>query len=267
MKNINTITFDSIENIRDLGGYKTQNGKTIKYKKLIRSASLHTLSDKEQYILATYGIKNVIDFRDTKERLNEPDKIISNINYLFFPVFNNTRIPVVNKAFIQKMLSQQKLFSEFLSQEPQRMLEVYESLVFEESSTNAYREFFRTLLEVGKTDGAILFHCTAGKDRTGFASALILKCLGVDWDDIMADYLATNKYLQKRIEQTVSSFQLLNIDKQIIERASNCFLAQKEYLTTAFQTIDYKYGSFDNYLKEMNITDKAIERLLELYTE
>ena len=92
---------------------------------------------------------------------------------------------------------------ELLFRQKEQMQEVYRDFVLEESARKAYHDFFQILLESDTPKDTILFHCTAGKDRTGFAAALFLRGMGVDMDCIINDYLLTNEYLKKRIEEKI----------------------------------------------------------------
>ena len=112
----------------------------------------------------------------------------------------------------------------------------------------------------------VLFHCTAGKDRTGFATALFLRCMGVDMDYIINDYLLTNEYLKKRIEETIVKFQSLHIGEAIIQETKKYFLAQENHLKLSFQTISDYYGDFQTYLKKIGIDENAITKLFDIYT-
>lgn len=219
INNIHILELQSVGNIRDLGGFQAGNGKQLKYGKIFRSAHLHHLSATDQMALQALGVNKVIDFRGVEEQENEPDKPMPGTQYFLFPVFSSTSIPVINEAFMKDMLHNKDLLIDLLFRQKEQMQEVYRDFVLEESALKAYRDFFQTLLESGKPNDTVLFHCTAGKDRTGFAAALFLRCMGVARNSIINDYLITNKYLKKRIDETIVKFQSLHMDETIIQEA------------------------------------------------
>lgn len=267
INNIHVLELQSIGNMRDLGGFQTGNGKQIKYGKIFRSAHLHHLSETDQLTLQALGVNKVIDFRGMEEQQNEPDKPMPDTEYFLFPVFLSTRISVINDKFIRNMLRNKDSLIDLLFKQKEQMQEVYRDFVLEESALKAYHDFFQILLRSDKPEDTVLFHCTAGKDRTGFAAALFLRCMGVDMDCIINDYLITNEYLKKRIEETIVKFQLLHIDEAIIQETKKYFLAQENHLNLSFQTISDNYGSFQMYLKQIGINEITQKKLFEIYTE
>lgn len=267
INNIHVLQLQNIGNIRDLGGFQAGNGKQIKYGKIFRSAHLHHLSETDQITLQTLGVNKVIDFRGVEEQENEPDKPMPDTEYFLFPVFSSTRIPVINEEFIKDMLHNKDSLIELLFRQKEQMQEVYRDFVLEESARRAYHDFFQILLKSNKPKDTVLFHCTAGKDRTGFAAALFLRCMGVDMDCIINDYLITNEYLKKRIEETIVKFQSLHIDEAIIQETKKYFLAQENHLKLSFQTISDNYGDFQTYLKKIGIDENATAKLFNIYTE
>ena len=112
-----------------------------------------------------------------------------------------------------------------------------------------------------------MFHSTAGKDSTGIAAALFLMGTGVDMDCITNDYLITNEYLKKRIEETIVKFQSLHIGEASIQETKKYFLAQENHLKLSFQTISDYYGDFQTYLKKIGIDENATAKLFDIYTE
>lgn len=266
INNIHVIELQSVGNMRDLGGFQAGNGKHIKYGKIIRSAHLHHLSETDQIALQALGVNKVIDFRGLEEQQNEPDKPMPDTEYFLFPVFSSTRIPVINEEFIKDMLHNKNSLIDLLFRQKEQMQEVYRDFVFEESALKACHDFFQILLESDKPKDTVLFHCTAGKDRTGFAAALFLRCMGVNMDCIINDYLITNGYLKKRIEETIVKFQSLHIDDTFIQETKKYFLAQEDYLKLSFQTISDNYRDFQIYLKMIGIDENAITKLFDIYT-
>lgn len=157
--------------MRDLGGIKTKDGREISYKKLIRSAAL---TDAEEEDLA--GISAVIDLRTPEEAREKPDKTYE-VPYLYQPVFEGL-VKGITKENRNRWVGAPD------------MDEIYARIV-----DHHYESFRTTLLTIMNHDystGAILWHCSEGKDRCGITTALVLEVLGVPRDQIMEDYLKTN---------------------------------------------------------------------------
>ena len=127
-------------NFRELGGYKTKTGEAIKYQKILRSSGLFRLSNEDLSFLSDYGVKNVVDFRSPEEKRGEPDKPIAGSENIFNPVFSVDE--TMNSGGSQDMI---EVLSEEGSGENQ-MLWVYQDIVTNPHSNQAYRNFFDTLL-------------------------------------------------------------------------------------------------------------------------
>ena len=115
---------------------------------------------------------------------------------------------------------------------------------------------------------AILWHCTAGKDRAGLATILVLECLGIPREDIINDYLLTNKYVQNDINKMVNSIKA-EYDFPIIEDVVKAlFGIKREYMEDVYATIEKEYGSVENFLdKKLGIDNKKIQIMREHYLE
>ena len=126
---------------------------------------------------------------------------------------------------------------------------------FVRHNTHRFSSLFGHLLE---SDDPLVFHCTAGKDRTGFAAALILRALGVPQDDVMRDYLLTNERLKPKSEWK-------GLDPEV---AVVLYRVQPEFLDAAFETVDQTYGGVEAYFREgLGLREAERARLRELYLE
>jgi len=253
------------DNFRDLGGNLTNNGVKVKNKKLIRASHLNKLTDQDITVLMEYGMGKIIDLRGLKEKNASPDKEIPLIENIHIAIFDDMRIPVLDNGFFKELFPKIKLLEEVLLQHRERMLQVYSNFVTDETSIKACKKIFQILLN-NEDNGAILFHCTAGKDRTGFVSALILATLGVQYDMIMKDYMLTNQYLSNKVEHTIKKLDAIGVNSKIIHKARGFFMAQEEYLDKSFCTITEKYGSLDIFLSDkLDLTVKERVKLNETY--
>jgi protein-tyrosine phosphatase len=127
-----------------------------------------------------------------------------------------------------------------------------------------YTPFFDKLLDVPSKQ-ALVFHCTAGKDRTGIAAALLLYALGVPYDTIVKDYEATNFYRKGENDKATAQIVKMHIDENV---AKSMMGARREYLDATFAAITKQYGSVDNYLKtQIGLDDQKIAVLKKKFLE
>lgn len=237
-------------NFRDLGGYKTKTGKHVKTNVIYRSAALNTLTEQDLAKLTSLHLKYDFDFRGPFEVKTAPDKIPSGTIRISLPAGSEN---IGDSNYMKNMGKYMKSDSFLIS--------FYTVLTpFKER----YTPLFDSLL-ANKSVSPILFHCTAGKDRTGIAAALILYALGVDEETIFNDYEATNYY--RRNENAKAIAQMTKYYGMDEKTASSMMGAKKEYIQSTFTTIKTEYGTIDNYLeKVMGLNDKKIKQLRSLYT-
>lgn len=263
------IDLPGIENARELGGYAV-GGKMIKKGVLLRTAGLGGASQETiDKLQKDFGVQTVIDFRMTGERYAGPDPEIPGARNIHLPVIETEDYPV--KA-------DQKMIDEYKSRDRMKLFEMayaagmlgpeqYIIFLLGERGRKAYREFFRILLENDPDTGAVLWHCTDGKDRTGCAAMLLLAALGADRETIIEDYMLTNEYKAAQIEavkQKTASYPmpqekldaLLFMSGAVVER----------YMTNAIDTLTEKYGSIEGYLREaLNVGAPEIKELRNKY--
>lgn len=248
-------------NFRDLGGYRTKAGQTVQDHRLLRSGRLNELSAADLQYLADYGLQTAVDFRSPQERADAPDRVPAAARDVFDPVFPTDETKVTADA-------EQERHTE-LAKDPlagfRSMVSTYADIVVQPSAKKAYRQFFDVLL-AADDDGATLFHCSAGKDRTGMGAVYLLTALGVDPITIRQDYLASNLYLVA---------EGLRMVDEVIEAGGSPALqasyrslggVANEYLDSALYTIDREYGNLPNYLKtELQLSDAQRRDLRALY--
>ena len=244
-------------NFRDLGGKIGYNGKKIKSKKLLRSGQLTNLSDAERSILLNeYNLKNIVDFRDNKEVTATPDDSIVDTEYFHIDIMEDTKVKAINMQNIKEHLCPVEM--------QQFMFDVYANIMTNETSHKGYHDFVQILLK--EQQGSTLFHCFAGKDRTGIGAAIVLNILGVSKEDIIEDYLQTN--LQRKAANKVIIDGLKQ--KGLSEEGQKALLialnVNEDYLKSAFEVAKKEYGSFDIYIKEaLGISTDEQEELRNIY--
>lgn len=269
MHKITKIQLEGVYNTRDLGGFKSLNEKKIRPHKLIRSGELYNLSDNDKKILLNeYELKTIIDFRTKTERTEKPDPILSGVNVVINPILEEKTLGITKENNSQtdsnSMLLEYIDKSDFNGEK--YMMNIYRSIICDEFSLKQYKKFFDILLNTN--DGSILWHCSAGKDRVGVGTALLLSALDVPKELIIEDYLMVNEFTKKQIDSLVNiiSSKVKNITD--IAHIQALFAVKENYINSVFDTIESNFGSMKNFLeKEMNLTPERLNTLKEMYLE
>lgn len=245
------VILNGASNFRDLGGYKTKSGKTVKWGKVYRSADISRLSEADLAVLHDRKITYDVDLRGHEEAQAAPDKLNPGIDYVLCPAGSDSINTKMAKLMMAPNVNGDSVMVNFYS------------------NTNyladRYTPFFNKLLSV-PDDQSLLFHCTAGKDRTGIAAALFLYSLGVPYKTIVNDYTATNYYRTAENDRSVKGMMgMMHINEGT---ARSMMMAKKEYLDATFAAINKKYGSVDNFLKnQLKLDDKQLAVLKNKYLE
>ena len=225
-------------NFRDIGGYTTTDGKQVKWGKIYRSADISKLTDADLKVIVDLNIKMVCDLRGEKESELAPDKIPANTKRILLSA-GSENVGGAN-SYMKYMRTPEQGDS---------MIRSFYTRT--DHLGKKYKPMFDELFNL-EPDQALLFHCTAGKDRTGVGAALILYSLGVEEASIYKDYEATNEFRKDLNEELIRSL----ISKGLSEPAARSMMAANpEYLKAAFDAIIKQYGSMDNFMeKEIGLT-------------
>lgn len=259
------IPLETLNNTRDLGGMPAAEGKRIAPNRLIRSGALFGASESDIRWLSDH-VGLVIDLRSDEELLEKPDPIIPGTGSVHLPVLRRLAAGVSRDEE-----SDRKAVS-ILETHPDDMrryiLESYRGFTGDDYSISRYRAFVEILLE--SEEKAVLWHCTGGKDRAGFGSVIIEALLGVSMEDIKADYLQTNEYLEPEMRQIVQAIARVkgSVSRELEQTLMYAFLAREEYLEASFREAEKRYGSFRSYLEEgLGISDRQTAKLRSRYLE
>ena len=258
------IGLTSVHNARQLGGYRIGN-KRVKADLLLRCARLSELSAEDSTLLADkYKVQRIYDFRGEKEILAAPDVIPGGASHralsLAFAKEESSSFDVKmgNERDIVKMLL---MYAEHPAVQ-NMCINMYDVILFEESSQEVYRQFFADLLALDPADGAVLWHCTQGKDRAGCASAMLLAALGADRDLIVADFTLSKHYYDPhtaQIETTTEAQQMA---------ISTLISANPAIFEATLDKVEARYGSLRGYLTEcIGVTPEMMETLRERFLE
>ena len=248
------LPMDGSHNTRELGGYKTTEGKSVKWGMLFRSDKLSDISETDQKYLQALGIEKIVDFRSEEEKTEDPDVIPAGISYVEMPI----SVDGAMRSKIEAVLKGEtdKEVESFLIDANREFVTNY---------TGVYENFLRGLID---EDAPTLFHCTAGKDRAGFAAAITLIALGVSKADVINDYMKTNAFTQERIEEIIGQIELMSLYQADVEILRPLLGVEQIYIETAFKTAEEKYGSLENFIRVgLNISDADIKKLRNKFLE
>lgn len=252
------IYFKNVINFRDIGGIKTMEGKTVRWGKIFRSDNLAGLKKSEFRKFNDLHIRTVYDLRTANEIKGKEDQLPENVNYVHFSTVkdNGDLLAQLKSKVLNGEISEEKSI--------ELTLELYTGCVSENLPT------VRTLLKkVLNSNEPVLYHCSAGKDRTGMTTALILSILKVDRQTIMNEYLLSNYYRKDKIEKMLGKVKLAKIVKRHINTKviENFMKVDEKYLNATFEVIDKKYGGMDDFIKnELQIDDKTRNELIRKLT-
>ncbi|MGZ2362002.1 tyrosine-protein phosphatase [Streptomyces sp. 372A] len=212
-------------NFRDAGGYRTADGHWVKMGEIYRSDALDKLTDADLAKLRRLSIHTVYDLRTESERTAGADRVPPGAAHVVADVLGGsptTTMPTTAEEGVVMMIEGEKF------------------MVGGDTARAAYRTVFDGITDDGSR--AVVFHCTAGKDRTGWANAALLTALGVPHSTVMEDYLASNDYRAKANAEALASMPTAQaaIYKPLMD-------VRPEYLNSGFQEVGKRFGSFRSY--------------------
>ena len=260
------IPVKGIVNARDLGGYEVQGGFCVKTAKLIRAAHLSDATDADITYLDSLPVALVVDFRTDMEMKGKTDRVIPGAKYIHLPidVSGSSRITEEEKNSFsggQQFDVRDIVVYAAFNEKAQVLVEaMYPTLFFNPDCQRQFATFFRLVLETEK--GAVIYHCSQGKDRTGVASALLLAALGADREKIVADFDATNRVYEndvKEYSQRVIAKGGTEKELAVVKAFLGC---NTENFIKALGAVEEQYGSLENYLKgPIGLSDADIKTL------
>ncbi|MBW8268364.1 tyrosine-protein phosphatase [Caldovatus aquaticus] len=207
------IALEGCSNLRDLGGYRAADGRRVRFGRVFRSASLARLSEADLDALRVLGIRTVCDLRGVRESAAAPSRLPPRDP----PEVHPLPIEPTVGASLADLLARGRATGEDVLGLLRRAYEAYAT-----EHLHRYRALFALLLEAPRLP--LLFHCSAGKDRTGFGAALLLLALGVPRETAIEDYLATRRFWKRELAlppgaDASAAAALLGVHRPLIERA------------------------------------------------
>ncbi|HCA07627.1 tyrosine-protein phosphatase [Chryseobacterium sp.] len=252
------IEIKKVYNFRTVGNIKNSEGRTLKEGKFYRSGHLHKLKKNSFKELEKLGIKEVIDLRNSKEIADKPDHLPTDMVYKKYSAFEDEgdQLTQAKKLVLKGEVNG--------SDADKRMIDFYREYVTE--NPEVIKKIITDILE---SDQPVLYHCTAGKDRTGITTALILTILKFDKETIYNDYILSNNYRRKLVLKRLNladnlHFMYPKMDVKVLEKLS---WVENAYLDAAFDEINKKYGSIDAYIQQvLGISENKREEYIRKFT-
>lgn len=253
---VRLVPLEGVQNFRDIGGYRTVDGRQVRTGLIYRSSALAGMTNADREVLHALGVRSVHDLRTTAERAHAPTNWTGETAPVFY-----THDYVADSSILAKVLTPD------LDAEGARraFTTLYPVILADQKPHEA--ALFDDLLK----GGTVVFHCTAGKDRTGIATALLLSVLGVPRETIMADFEMSNRYYRhvasvagaegRGADPAASPFAHLRPEAKAVFAS-----VDRRYLEAIFTHIEARYGSVEAYLKEeLGVDENDLSRLKELY--
>jgi len=247
------VVLDGAFNFRDLGGYATEDGRSVRWGRIFRSDQLADLSDGDLEVLSELGIRLVCDFRSPDERAEQPDRLPANDP----PAV--AELGIYDDSFDPNAIREAIVSGELDDVDFGQLL-VDGNRTFVVRFSPQFASMFERLAQPENLPA--LVHCTAGKDRAGFASAIILRALGVPEETVFEDFLLTNHYTADRIERRLLMIRAASLFRADPEKVRPLLGVERAYLRAAFDEIEARYGCFNRYLREaLGVGDRELASL------
>ena len=265
------IAFEEIENARDMGTLVMQDGQTVRTGMFVRSGCLAKATDSDVAVLKDkYHLTDVFDFRFEAEANAAPDRIIVGVSY--------THLSTLPKAFIEGFSSSGR--SDSVKMDKKSMMEtlmkyafepkaqtmvrqLYPAIVTDSTAQHYYGEFLRGVL---RAEGGVLWHCSQGKDRAGWASAFLLAALGASRETIVEDFDLSNQSYARQAEALIAKIQGKDGSDGAVAFIRAMVGVSRENFEATLDLIDQRYGSLSGYIeKQLGFSKEEQQQLKEKY--
>jgi protein-tyrosine phosphatase len=254
---------EGILNLRDVGGYPTTDGRRVRLGLLYRSTALDRATDADLRELARRGIRTIFDLRTAAEREAGPDRVPGGASSIELDVMADA--PGASPARIAQLASQPQKANRLLGRADiaATFRQAYRGLVSLPSASASYRALFLRLAEESALPA--LYHCTTGKDRTGWATAALLLLLGVPEPAVYDDYLLSNEYLLRGLQPVLDRFAEQGGDPALLKPVLG---VEAEYLRAALEEVARSHGTIERYFADgLGLDAAARQRLRDAFLE
>ena len=227
-------------NFRDMGGIRTEDGRYIQWGKLFRGDDMTNLTSEDIQYLSSIPITSIIDFRAVTEMRRAPDRMPSSVKFTYPLTITPGNLSTEG---VQANLLKTNIDI--------HMKQMNRTLVNDPACVNAFRKFFNIIQK--RLSAPLIFHCSAGKDRTGMAAVLLLFALGVNEEVIIGDYMASKVYLEDKYSAFIAKHP----------RAESIFTVKRMFIKAGINQIRREHGSINNFL--VNTLGVNTDKLREMY--
>ena len=248
------LDFEGAHNFRDMGGYPLADGRRVRDGRLFRSDHLGRLTDPDQALLDEIGLRTVVDLRRQEERAEIMDRIDSpDVDQVWLPVAAEAADVVTLRRSLERGEMGPDEAVEFLRVANRQFVEIF---------SHVFRDFLHLLLDGHRYP--IVFHCSAGKDRAGFAAAMTLFALGADEETVMHDYLATNHITANYVDGLVEGIMEMPVPGMELsgEALRKLMQVERDYLGCALDLMHARHGGVDGFLEE--VLDFGVDKRKQL---
>lgn len=269
-----TLPVSGMNNFRDMGGYKANNGKRVKWGVLYRSDHIHNATEDGLEYLRQLNLKTIVDYRSDNEVSKYPNPII-HTGVTSFQLDPSAHVAELAAQFqsskededinlINKIIEQQK--SGQLVDHSEVVYSQYRTFAEGKESKTAFSKMLTVL--ANPNSPASVQHCRGGKDRTGYGAMLLLGILGVSKEDLIQDYLITGKNREERNRVKMEGYRKLTTDEKVLDHLYSFIDTKSDFIEASINSIIDGYGSIEQYaISELDIDKEIIDRLREMYLE
>lgn len=239
------IAVASVPNLRDVGGWPTRDGRSVRRGLAYRSVALNHLADRDVGAVETLGLRTVYDLRTEAERTAGPDRPLDGVDQVIVDVLADSQDAA--PAELAGLLVDPKQADKLLGggRADALFAGAYREIVSLPSALAGYRELFTGLADAGRRPA--LYHCTTGKDRTGWATGALLSLLGVERELVTREYLLTNEQLVPALEPIFQRFEAAGGDREMLLPVLG---VQASFLDASFQEMHDRFGTIEGYFAD-----------------
>lgn len=265
-----TISFEAIENARDLGGLRTRDGRTVRSGRLLRCGNLSRATDSDlERLQRDFQLSDIVDFRFDAEAAKDPDREI--------PGARRTQLSTLPQVMIDGFSSSRSNTGQLSAQEFAAALVhhamnpdaqalsrgMYPAIVMDGRAQRYYGDFLRVVLNA---EGGVLWHCSQGKDRAGLAAAFLLAALGADRQTILSDFVLSSEYYTPQIAMLSAQVREMGGDQAALDFIQAMVGVSRTNFERALDLIDAQYGSLEAYIgNQLGFSPAEQEQLREKY--
>lgn len=245
-----SISFEGVDNVRDLGGLPTSDGRVIIPGLIFRGAALHSITDSDARVLSEQlHISTIVDLRCGYEREAKPNRQVPGAEQVWIPLFDEDEVGI---DYFKPVEGTHAIGNDFACDQ----IDFYRALA-NPLTAGQMKKALHTIFNQASQGKPVYYHCSGGKDRAGTISLLVLSVLGVDRKHILDDYLLTNASRDKALNSVFERFlRLSDGNEELAHELTMLHRARKEHLQAFEEAVIENYGSIDTFMRDqLGITD------------